>query len=322
MTAVDAQRGDQLVVDRVDTASNGQDLTTVVSEGPKASVPPGPKGASKALLMAGPAALGALALWFLLFSFVLSDLQEHGSQTRLYERYRLELALETAPLGGPIKTGSPVAMISAPSGHIHNLVVVEGSTSRQLADGPGHLSDTPLPGQTGTSEILGRSVTYGAPFRDITRMKAGDKLTVTTGQGVFTYRVEGVRSPGDSLPAPLKTDQSRLTLVTSAGGGWRRGWAPTHTVYLDAILVNGKAQAVPAGLAATVSKASLPMHGDPSALVPLIFWVEALFVVAVAVGWSWVRWGRPQTWIAGVPIVMVVLWCASATFSQFLPNLL
>ena len=58
-----------------------------------------------------------------------------------------------------------MAMLNAPSGHMHNLVVVEGTTSQSLVHGPGHISDTPLPGQTGNPVILGRSVTYGAPFR-------------------------------------------------------------------------------------------------------------------------------------------------------------
>ena len=58
-------------------------------------------------------------------------------------------------------------------------------------------------------------------------------MTVTTGEGVFHYRVEDIRYPGDSLPPPLKPNRSRLTLVTSSGGGWRSGWAPTHTAYLS-----------------------------------------------------------------------------------------
>ena len=53
------------------------------------------------------------------------------------------------------------------------------------------------------------------------------------------------------------------------------GWAPSHTVYVDALLA-GKAQPVPAGVPATVSPASLPMHNDPSGTVALIFWLAGL----------------------------------------------
>jgi sortase A len=324
VTAVDTPQGGQLLGDLADDPIPRQEP---MSDGPSTQAAPAPaasgrKAVSKAVFIALPAAFGALALWFLLYSLVLSGMQEHGSQTRLYDQYRLQLAAETAPLAEPIKVGSPVAMMSAPSAGIRNLVVVEGSTSRLLTKGPGHLSNTPLPGQIGTSIILGRSVTYGAPFRDITKMKVGDQLTVTTGEGVFRFRVEDVRLPGESLPPLLKTNQSRLTLVTSASGGWRSGWAPTHTVYVDALLAHGRAQAVPAGLTSTVSAASRPMQGDASGLVPFIFWLEALLIVSVAVGWSWLRWGRMQTWIVGAPIFLFALWGTTNELMRFVPNLL
>ena len=90
-----------------------------------------------------------LAVWFLIFGLVLTGLQEHGAQVRLYQQYRLQLANATAPVGGAIKAGSPVALVTAPSGELHSVVVVEGTTSAQLTAGPGHLRDTPLPGQVG-----------------------------------------------------------------------------------------------------------------------------------------------------------------------------
>jgi sortase A len=269
-----------------------------------------------------PAALGILAVWFILFAFVLSGFQERAGQARLYDSYRLQLAEETAPLAEPVKVGSPVAMINAPTAGMHNLIVVEGTTSRLLQEGPGHLSASPLPGEVGDSVILGRSVTYGSPFGRIAHMKVGDLLTFTDGQGVLQYRVEDVRHPGDRLPAPLSAQQSRVTLVTSSGGGWEDGWAPTHTVYLDAMLSKGQAQPVPAGLPSTVGKSSRPMQGDPSGTVALIFWLEALVAAAVAIGWSWVRWGRAHTWVVGAPILLVTLWGATDAFMRFLPNLL
>jgi sortase A len=266
--------------------------------------------------------LSALALWFLLYSLVLTGFQEHGSQARLYEKFRVQLAEETAPLGAPIKVGAPVAMINAKESGIHNLIVVEGSTARQLIDGPGHLSNTPLPGQFGTSVILGRSVTYGAPFGEIVHMRTGDVITVTTGQGVFTYRVQDIRYPGATPPPTILTNQSRLTLVTSASNGWRSGWAPTETVYVDTILQHGQAQPVPPGLSKKASPASMPMQGSPNALLPLSFWIEALVVAAAAIAWSWARWGRRQTWLVGVPILLAIMWGSTNALVQFLPNVM
>ena len=164
-----------------------------------------PRAIARAVLVAAPAVLAVLAAWFLLYGLLLSGVEQHVSQSRLYDEFRLQLASETAPLAEPVQAGSPVAMINAPSAGIYNLIVVEGTTSRLLMSGPGHLSDTPLPGQAGTSVILGRSVTFGAPFGRITQMTVGDVVTVTTGEGVFRYRVEDVRRPGSPLPpSPLR----------------------------------------------------------------------------------------------------------------------
>ena len=248
--------------------------------GSKVSSRRSPRALARAVLLAAPAVLAVLAVWFLLYGFVLSGVEQHVMQSRLYDEFRLELASETAPLAEPVQAGSPVAMINAPAAGIDNLIVVEGTTSRLLMSGPGHLSDTPLPGQTGTSVILGRSVTFGAPFGRITQMTLGDVVTVTTGEGVFRYRVEDIRRPGSPPPRPFAQAAPGSRLVTSASGGWRSGWAPTHTVYVDALLT-GKAQPVPAGVPATVSPASLPMHNDPSA-VALIFWLEGLVLVVLA----------------------------------------
>jgi sortase A len=286
---------------------------------PRARKPPGPWSTVAFVV---PAVLGALAAWFLIYGFVLSGLQEHAEQNRLYEHYRLELATAVAPLGGTIRAGAPVAMINAPAAHLHNTIVVEGSTSGVLADGPGHLANSVLPGQVGTSVILGRSVTFGAPFRDLAGLKVNDRLTVTTAQGQFTFAVEDVRRSGDRLPPPLTGTQSRLVLVSSVSNGWQSGWAPTHTVYVDAMLVHGHGVSVPTGQPTTVSKSSLPMQGDPKAVVSLLFWLEALVVVGVAVTLTWRRWGHLQTWVIGVPLVLLVLWGTSGALMRFLPNLL
>lgn len=320
MTIIETATG-PIVVDLADGNGPRAKDTVSVTNGAVASSRRNDNASVRAVVLAAPAVLAGLAVWFLIYGLVLTGLQQHVSQSRLYDKFRLQLASETAPLAEPVKTGAPVALIDAQAAGIHNLVVVEGTTSRLLMSGPGHLTDTPLPGQVGTSTILGRSVTFGSPFRHITHMRLGDIVTVTTGQGVFHYAVQDARDPGSPMPPGLKSGGSRLTLVTSAGSGWRSGWAPTHAVYVDALLT-GAAQPAPQGVPATVSRASDPMESDPSAIVALLFWLEALAVVALALGWAWGRWGRPQSWIVGAPIFLAVLWATSGTIMRFLPNLL
>ena len=191
------------------------------------------------------ACLALIGVWVLLYAFVLSGVQEARAQATYYATLRQGLAEATAPIGGVIQPGSPVLLLTAPTAGLDDAVVVEGTTSSAMTSGPGHLASTVLPGQQGVSVILGRSVTFGAPFRSIATMHPGDTITVTTGQGVFTYHVDRVRYPGDPLPPPVGPNTSRLTLVTEIASGWRSGWAPATTVYVDATMQGGQIQPAP-----------------------------------------------------------------------------
>jgi len=68
-------------------------------------------------------------------------------------------------------------------------VVFEGVTLDILAQGPGHMPGTPLPGQPGNSVISGHRTTYGRPFFDFDLLEPGDLIEVETSIGVHVYQV-------------------------------------------------------------------------------------------------------------------------------------
>jgi sortase A len=72
-----------------------------------------------------------------------------------------------------------------------DLVFVQGTDDASLRKAPGHYGETVLPGQPGTVGIAGHRTTYGAPFRNIDDLDAGDKIVLTMPYGRFTYRVQG-----------------------------------------------------------------------------------------------------------------------------------
>jgi sortase A len=264
---------------------------------------------------------GLLAVWVLLYAFVLSSINEHRNQSVLYAALREQLSGATAPLGGDITPGAPLFVLDAPTGGVHHVVVVEGTTSSELTSGPGHLRSTPLPGQAGTSLVFGKSVTFGAPFAAVAAMHAGDAVTVTTGQGAYTYRVLDVRHPGDRLPPAVTAGHARLVLVSAVAAGWRGGWAPQQVVYVDADLTNGTLAPTPSGRPNLVSAASAPMQGDHSGLVVLVLWLSALLAVVVGAVWGRSRWGGWQTWLSAVPLLLACLWGATQAAVWLLPNL-
>jgi sortase A len=72
-------------------------------------------------------------------------------------------------------------------------VVAEGTAPSDLRKGPGHYSDTALPGAGGTVAIAGHRTTYGAPFRHVDRLRRGDRIIMTMPYGRFVYAVERTR---------------------------------------------------------------------------------------------------------------------------------
>jgi sortase A len=260
-------------------------------------------------------------LFFGAFAFGLSGLQEQRSQHQLYASFRglLDPSSEIAPsIGGRIAPGTPVALLNSPEAGLQSVVVVEGTSAGDLLEGPGHLPDSPLPGQPGESILAGRSTTAGAPFAGITHLFKGDVIAVTTGQGTFHFIVEDQRLAGDPLPA-IPAGGAELTLVTSAGSGGLGRLEPNHLVYVDAIL-RGKAVAAPPGRPVAVAAAESQGQNDPSARPFVVFWLLALLVASTAFVWLWLRWGRRQTWLVGAPVLLGILWGLSTEAMRLLPN--
>lgn len=106
----------------------------------------------------------------------------------------------------------PIARLTARSGEV-NLIVLAGGSGRTLAFGPGHLSASALPGDTGNSVIAGHRDTHFSFLRDV---EIGESLSIERiGGGRHRYRIVGidvVDSRRGSLL--LDTDAAVLSLVT------------------------------------------------------------------------------------------------------------
>jgi sortase A len=268
--------------------------------------------------------LAALALSVVVELVFVSRLQHRVAQQSAFDGLRKELAEGTAPVGqtGPsgrlLALGSPVAIIDIPRIHVHQ-VVLEGSTSSVLMSGPGHRRDTPLPGQAGTSVILGRAAAYGGPFGGLHRLRVGDKVTVTTGQGVSTFKIIDLRRAGDLVPPALGSAKGRLVLVTATGPPY----IPSGVLRVDADLASKTLATPPLVLSSSsLPHSEQPLGTDTSTMWALVLWLEALIVVALGIVWSWTRWGRFQTWIVFVPVTAVVGFYLADQFMRLVPNLL
>jgi LPXTG-site transpeptidase (sortase) family protein len=288
------------------------------------ATPPAPlprRIAGSALLTLAVCMLG-FAGWLALGSRLHYDRAQHDT----YASFRVNLAQGTAPTGPTdpnnsqrlLALGTPVAVLSIPQIGLR-AVVLQGTTGQVLENGPGHLRDTPLPGQPGVSVIYGRRAIYGGPFSRLPALSPGSPITVTTGQGVASYRILDIRRPGSPAPTPLTTGKGRLTLITADGAPF----APSGMLYVDADLTS-KPQPAPSMV---LSAGNLPlaenvMGTDPQAWVPLVLWGQLFLLAVGAVSLFRHRWGRWQAWLAGVPVLGFVGLSVIDEVTRLLPNLM
>lgn len=304
MTVLDEQPTTELSAETVAVAKNPPP--------PRRPMPFEARLLSQALLMLCVGLLG-----FVGYLILVSPIQQNGAQDRLYATFREQLAEQTAPTGGAITPGDPVALLRIPGLSIDD-VVIEGTASGDLQSGPGHVRDTPLPGQAGWSLVYGKVATYGAPFRQIDRLQPGDRVTVTTGEGTFTYRVSDVRREGDPVPPVLRPGAGRLTLQTADGADPLQFG---HTVYVDTALVGAPA-VTPAGRPTIIPPEENPMASDQNSNIALVLWLQVLGVLLGGVVWARRAWGTRQAMLIGVPVVAAAVWNVYATVAHLLPNLL
>lgn len=102
---------------------------------------------------------------------------------------------ETVMTGQPVKAWAwadtwPVALVKLPRLGA-SAIVLQGATGESLAFGPAHLTETPLPGERGTSVISAHRDTH---FRFLKDAQVGDVIAVTRSDGLtFRYRVTNMR---------------------------------------------------------------------------------------------------------------------------------
>jgi sortase A len=131
-------------------------------------------------------------------------------------------------------------------------VVVEGTSRRELNLGPGHMKDTPAPGQLGNAVITAHRDTF---FRHIYELQKGDEILVQRNGRTFRYAVisKHIVKPTD-LSVVAASQEARLTLITCYPT-YFIGPAPERLVVTSKLVDDGSlTQASPSGV--TVEKAS------------------------------------------------------------------
>ena len=152
------------------------------------------------------------------------------AQHLLQRAWARTLAGERAVKPWPWADTWPVARLRLPA-HGIDLIVLDGVSGRTLAFGPGHLSNTPLPGRAGVAVIAGHRDTH---FRFLRDVQPGDEILVEApGRPRARFRVRE-RSVVDARTAVLAgpDDARELVLVTCYPFGVLRPGGPLRYLVL------------------------------------------------------------------------------------------
>jgi LPXTG-site transpeptidase (sortase) family protein len=100
--------------------------------------------------------------------------------------------------GKELKKGDAIGRLKIPRISLDRLIqqgmsgpasIDPDSDRALLRSGPVHYAVTPLPGAGEPFAIAGHRTTYGAPFADLDKLRAGDKILIDTPYAQFRYTV-------------------------------------------------------------------------------------------------------------------------------------
>src|SRR5262245_26667051 len=249
------------------------------------------------------AVVALLFVFVLLFAFVgyeawITGIFQSRSQSALLAEFKSDLALDDTKDVLTPPAGRPVGLLSIPSIGVQQMIV-QGITADETKKGPGHDPTTPAPGQAGNSVVIGRHSTYGRPFRDLGQLNPGDKITVLTRQGQFTYTVGLVRNADlGSRVVTAPTGEDRLTLVTGSSAIPLSETVVVAQLEGDGLQAPGPLQVPADGFHPGKSTGTSPWGA-------IILWGE-LFALAIFVTWrlSRRRWNTPITYLLTTPLLL------------------
>ena len=154
---------------------------------------------------------GVVALGYVGFTLLDARLYQASAKRSLETEIQQESGPHNNQPKREVKTGDVLGRLDIPRLGL-SVAVLQGTSSRMLRRGIGHIEGTPLPGEAGNSGIAGHRDTF---FRGLKDIRANDEIELQTTSGLFRYQVDWAKvvAPEDLSVLAPSTD-SALTLVT------------------------------------------------------------------------------------------------------------
>jgi sortase A len=154
---------------------------------------------------------GTLLLGYVGFTLLETRLYQVSAKRSLENEIRDEKERPQARSKPPVRKGDVLGRMDIPRLGM-SVAVLQGTSSRVLRLGIGHIAGTPLPGEDGNIGIAGHRDTF---FRGLKDIRKNDEIQLQTASGLSRYTVDWakvVANDDQSVLAP--SNESALTLVT------------------------------------------------------------------------------------------------------------
>ncbi len=154
--------------------------------------------------------VGTLVIGYVGFTLLDARIYQ-ASAKRSLENQILEKEPHEIQPKSAIKPGDVLGRLDIPRLGL-SVVVLQGTSSRMLRLGTGHIESTPLPGEAGNSGIAGHRDTF---FRGLKDIRKNDEIQFQTSTELFRFAVDWAKVVApDDLSVLAPSTESSLTLVT------------------------------------------------------------------------------------------------------------
>jgi sortase A len=154
---------------------------------------------------------GVAALCYVAYVFVQARFFQQQANDALDQEIKGGGPSADSASGRPVKEGEVLGRIDIPRIGV-TVAILQGTKSKTLRLGVGHIEGTPLPGEGGNVGIAGHRDTW---FRNLKDIRTGDDIQIETAAGLSQYKVDWVQivAPND-LGVLAPSTESAITLVT------------------------------------------------------------------------------------------------------------
>jgi len=156
--------------------------------------------------------VGVVAATYVVFTLIQARLYQASANDALISEIQATKSDEPTERRPAIHRGDVIGRLDIPRLRL-SVAVLQGTSSRVLRVGAGHIESTPLPGEPGNSGVAGHRDTF---FRSLKDIHKHDEIQIQTAMGLLHYEVDWVKvvSADDTSVLQSSGDTSTLTLVT------------------------------------------------------------------------------------------------------------